>query len=52
MLGKAPQKPILLLSIIPLIQKVTIQSNSIFITGELVIAFKSNWQNSPTLVAF
>ena len=42
-LGKAPHKPILLLSIIQLIHKGEIQSNRIFITGELVIAFKSNW---------
>jgi putative restriction endonuclease len=42
-LGKAPHKPILLLSIIQLIHKGEIQSNRIYITGELVIAFKSNW---------
>ena len=43
MLGKAPHKPVLLLSIIQLIHNGEIQSNRIFITGELVIAFKSNW---------
>jgi putative restriction endonuclease len=42
-LGKAPHKPILLLSIIQLIHNGEIQSNRIYITGELVIAFKSNW---------
>ncbi len=42
-LGKAPHKPILLLSAIQLIHKGDIQSNRIYITGELVIAFKSNW---------
>ncbi len=42
-LGKAPHKPILLLSIIQLIHKGVIQTNRIYITGELVIAFKSNW---------
>lgn len=42
-LGKAPHKPILLLSIIQLIHKGEILSNKIYITGELVIAFKSNW---------
>ena len=42
-LGKAPHKPILLLSIIQLIHKGEVQANRIFITGELVIAFKSNW---------
>lgn len=42
-LGKAPHKPILLLSIIQLIHKGEIQINKVFITGELVIAFKSNW---------
>lgn len=44
-LGKAPHKPILLLSVIQLIQNGEIQNNRIFITGELVIAFKSNWKN-------
>nr|WP_315141291.1 HNH endonuclease [uncultured Flavobacterium sp.] len=47
-LGKAPHKPILLLSIIQLIQKGEIQSNRIYITGELVIAFKSNWNKLVT----
>ena len=42
-LGKAPHKPILLLSIIQLIHKGEIQTERIYITGELVIAFKSNW---------
>lgn len=42
-LGKAPHKPILLLSLIQLIHSGEIQTNRIFITGELVIAFKSNW---------
>ena len=44
-LGKAPHKPILLLSIIQLIHKGEILSNRIYITGDLVIAFKSNWNN-------
>lgn len=47
-LGKAPHKPILLLSVIQLIQKGDIQSNRIYITGELVIAFKSNWNKLVT----
>lgn len=51
MLDKAPQKPVLLLSIIQLIPKGAIQSNSIFRTRELVIAFKNNRQNSSKLVA-
>ena len=42
-LGKAPHKPILLLSIIQLIANGKLQSNRIYITGDLVIAFKSNW---------
>jgi len=42
-LGKAPHKPILLLSILQLIRKGEITTNRIFITTELVIAFKSNW---------
>lgn len=45
---KAPHKPILLLSILQLIRKGEITSNRIFITPELVLAFKSNWN---TLVA-
>lgn len=40
---KAPHKPILLLSILQLIKKGEITSNRIFITPELVMAFKSNW---------
>jgi putative restriction endonuclease len=47
-IGKAPHKPILLLSVIQLIQKGEIQSNRIFITGELLIAFKSNWEKLVT----
>ena len=47
-LGKAPHKPILLLSIIQLIHKGEILSNRIYITGELVIAFKSNWNKLVT----
>lgn len=47
-LGKAPHKPILLLSILQLIQKGEIQSNRIYITGELVIAFKNNWNTLVT----
>ncbi len=42
-LGKAPHKPILLLSIIQLIHKGTITSNRIFITPELILTFKNIW---------
>lgn len=42
-LGKAPHKPILLLSVIQLIANGELQSNRIYITGDLVIAFKTNW---------
>lgn len=42
-IGKAPHKPILLLSILQLIKKGEITSPRIFITPELVLAFKSNW---------
>lgn len=42
-MGKAPHKPIMLLSVLQLIQKGDIQTNKIYITGELVIAFKRNW---------
>jgi putative restriction endonuclease len=44
-LGKAPHKPILLLSICQLINNNIIPSNKIFITPELVLAFKTNWNN-------
>ncbi len=43
-LGKAPHKPILLLSVLQLIRKGEIISNRIEISPELVLAFKSNWQ--------
>ena len=42
-MGKAPHKPILLLSIIQLIAKGVITNNRIFITAELILAFKQNW---------
>lgn len=40
---KAPHKPILLLSILQLIKKGEINTNRIFVTPELVLTFKSNW---------
>ena len=43
-LGKAPHKPILLLSVMELIAKEEITTNRIFITGELILAFKNNWK--------
>jgi putative restriction endonuclease len=43
-MGKAPHKPILLLSVLQLIRKGEIVSNRIEITPALVLAFKSNWQ--------
>lgn len=43
-LGKAPHKPVLLLSVIQLIDKGLITSNRIFITAEIILAFKQNWQ--------
>jgi len=42
--GYAPHKPILLLSVIQLIQNGVISSNRIFITPDLVLAFKENWK--------
>lgn len=42
-MGKAPHKPVLLLSIIQLISKGIITTNRIFITAELLLAFKQNW---------
>ena len=47
-LGKAPHKPILLLSVMELMAKGEISINKIFITGELVLAFKNNWQKLVT----
>ena len=45
---KAPHKPILLLSVLQLVKKGEITSNRIFITPELVLAFKSNWNTLVT----
>jgi putative restriction endonuclease len=42
-MGKAPHKPILLLSILQLISRGIITTNRIFITAELLLAFKQNW---------
>ena len=42
-MGKAPHKPILILSLIQLISKGVINTNRIFITAELMLAFKQNW---------
>jgi len=44
-LGKAPHKPILLLSVLQLVKRKIITSNRIFITPELLLSFKSNWEN-------
>ncbi len=43
-MGKAPHKPILLLSIISLIKKQQILNNRIFITSELVLEFRDIWK--------
>ena len=43
-LGKAPHKPILLLSVMELIAKEELNTNRILITGELILAFKNNWK--------
>lgn len=42
--GKAPHKPILLLSVLQLIGNGKIDSNRVFITPELLLAFKNNWR--------
>jgi putative restriction endonuclease len=42
-LGRAPHKPILLISVIQLVREGHIRSNKIFITPELVIRFKNTW---------
>jgi putative restriction endonuclease len=41
---KAPHKPVLLLSVLQFVREGAITTNRIFITPELVIAFKSNWK--------
>ena len=43
-LGRAPHKPILLLSIIQLISKGIIPTNRIFITSDLLLSFRQNWK--------
>lgn len=47
-LGRAPHKPILLISLIQLIAKGKITSNRIFITSEILLAFKQNWEQLVT----
>lgn len=42
-LGLAPHKPLLIISVIELVRNGIIQTNKIFITPELVLAFKNNW---------
>lgn len=42
-LGRAPHKPVLILSIIQLIQRKEITSNRIFITPELLLEYKNVW---------
>lgn len=43
-LGRAPHKPILLLSVIQLIAKGIITTNKIFIDSDLLLAFQNNWK--------
>jgi len=43
-LGRAPHKPILLLSVLQLVKSGSIDSNKIFITADLILAFKRNWK--------
>lgn len=42
-LGKAPHKPVLLLAVLQLIRSGHITSNRIYITPELVMAFRATW---------
>jgi len=42
--GRAPHKPILLLSILELISNGEIYTNKVFITPELLLSFKDNWR--------
>jgi putative restriction endonuclease len=41
--GLAPHKPILLLSLLQAVQNKLVRSNQFFVTPELVLLFKSNW---------
>src|SRR5690606_10704754 len=41
--GKAPHKPVLLISIIDLFEKGMITANRIFVNTELVATFRENW---------
>lgn len=53
--GKAPHKPIFLLSILQAIQNKLITSNQIFVTPELICLFKLNWNklvNTPHVCTF
>ncbi|HEY9184510.1 MAG TPA: HNH endonuclease [Salegentibacter sp.] len=43
-LGRAPHKPVLLLSVIQLIAKGIITTNKIFIDSDLILAFQNNWK--------
>ncbi|SFU30465.1 putative restriction endonuclease [Pustulibacterium marinum] len=43
-LGKAPHKPVLLLSVIQLIQNGSIRSPKVYVSPELVTAFQTNWE--------
>jgi len=43
-MGKAPHKPVLLLSVIQLIAKGIITTNKIFIDSHLMLAFQNNWK--------
>lgn len=41
--GKAPHKPILLITIIELIEKSIITDNKVFITPDIITSFRDNW---------
>lgn len=43
--GKAPHKPILLLSLIDQYENLGLTGNRVFMTPELIASFKSNWSN-------
>ena len=43
-LGRAPHKPILLLAVLQLIKKGILTSNRIFISAELLLAFRTTWR--------
>ena len=47
-LGIAPHKPVLLISLIELIEKGLVTENKVYVNADLVGTFKENWQHKPS----